>query len=477
MGKRSPVCGHSDSPNVHSNSNREKSTSNTVGGIAQGCSFEQRQRQPPLWQAYEDLLNKNQDDLYDVRLEDSQLGISRWTAKEKAIFFNALDRKGRSDIIGIATVIGSKSEAEVSAYLNLLEDTLREIYLNGDTEGWLLPLEDMPAAYEISQECCEALEEVSLAPEDDQDIIQGTESDALETSMGLLQQDTLNDLPADLFMNCSIPDYDWRSYSTSNNPPSVQARALDTLNAHIIDITRRLVSCALFLAASRINATTRSDRTPRSIVRSEDVEAVARIMGMKETSRDFWIFLAHRNGLQVYNESRGEGAGDGILPLQEVERRLQRPGNLRTIDDDMASDSEGPARSTSSDDRFENTSATQSSPSTQEDADEETGDASGTLPSSETLDSLDIHIEHLDMMASHQEEMRLWELLGRDPPNRITDEPIADRLAANDLTREPLLWNDQRDWRQHIVYVPAWATHGGFGNHKPGDGKNSGSWA
>lgn len=72
-------------------------------------------------------------------------GIVTWTAKEKEVFLNLLDWKGKNGIKEIADAIGSKSELEVLDYLKLLHKGLeRQHVLNCHSRT--IVLGDVPAA-------------------------------------------------------------------------------------------------------------------------------------------------------------------------------------------------------------------------------------------------------------------------------------------------------------------------------------------
>jgi len=86
-----------------------------------------------------------------------QIGSSLWAAKEKAVFFAALERLGRHDLPGIAGAIGTKSQAESRTFLLTLQDAARD---RGDTK---LTLRDIPAAIELGPACDLQLERAADA--------------------------------------------------------------------------------------------------------------------------------------------------------------------------------------------------------------------------------------------------------------------------------------------------------------------------
>ncbi|KAI1926974.1 hypothetical protein LOZ64_000106 [Ophidiomyces ophidiicola] len=92
----------------------------------------------------------------------SQYGAVRWTDKEETAFFAALAKNGRDGVPAIAASIGTKSQMEVRHYLDLLQHNL-ELHHLTDRNVKPVELSDIPAAYEISDECCLALEHISNA--------------------------------------------------------------------------------------------------------------------------------------------------------------------------------------------------------------------------------------------------------------------------------------------------------------------------
>src|SRR6478752_8387374 len=79
---------------------------------------------------YLDLLNRDiedaaqrvcfTDDSEETVLYPSQMGLTYWSIPEKKLFFEAIARLGQSDLPGIASRIGTKSEIEVNHYLDVL---------------------------------------------------------------------------------------------------------------------------------------------------------------------------------------------------------------------------------------------------------------------------------------------------------------------------------------------------------------------
>lgn len=95
-------------------------------------------------------------------LASSQIGLTIWTPAEKELFFSAVSRLGPDSASAIAARIRSKSELEVAEYLDVFRQTIKT---RQDpklaTPATLLqpvPPAEVPAAVELSQQCCNALE-------------------------------------------------------------------------------------------------------------------------------------------------------------------------------------------------------------------------------------------------------------------------------------------------------------------------------
>ena len=94
---------------------------------------------------------------------NATFGLTLWTAEEKDRFFNALDKRGRGDMKGIATVVGTKSEPEIQSLIMALEQSVREEWLDRNRNAVFPEFGEYPAAQEVSLECEEALEDKAIA--------------------------------------------------------------------------------------------------------------------------------------------------------------------------------------------------------------------------------------------------------------------------------------------------------------------------
>ncbi|KAL2120459.1 hypothetical protein VTJ04DRAFT_4486 [Mycothermus thermophilus] len=98
-------------------------------------------------------------------LQPSLLGLTFWSETEKALFFEALSRLGpAADPAAIASRIRTKSPVEVADYLSLLRESVKKVSEAGRGGGdsiQSVTTAEIPAAVELSQACCAALEEAA----------------------------------------------------------------------------------------------------------------------------------------------------------------------------------------------------------------------------------------------------------------------------------------------------------------------------
>ncbi|KAI9706964.1 MAG: hypothetical protein M1820_004551 [Bogoriella megaspora] len=101
------------------------------------------------------------DRIYPSRVS-WQFGASLWNQQEIETLYNVLAKKGTNAVKHIAATIGSKSEIEVSHVLHILKEASRQIHYlpTGQRTGrrGFLRLDNVPAAVELSESCCEALD-------------------------------------------------------------------------------------------------------------------------------------------------------------------------------------------------------------------------------------------------------------------------------------------------------------------------------
>ena len=448
----------------------------------------------------------------DPPLPGSQIGSSVWTRKEKGAFFKSLSRLGRHDSREISLRIGTKSELEVQEYLQLLRQGMED---RSDVRQLHLGITDIPAAFEISEECESLLEMAGDALATRQEHVEEEQEQAIWGDFWLLTTDTCaliewqrkeqdegnaeKPLPAaslfdlkiwlelsqKIFMNSGEPQEanNWESISEHGDAPAIRATAFEDFHALAISITKRLISTALFCAMSRRRAT-HSISTKHAEVNDDDVEAAIRILGLKDSSLEFWVGSARRHSLNVVDFDEDSGH-EFELTYDEVETNLRQtsrrsrsrslsishqPGFSKSApnsvnagtDRDVPTDSMAESLETDND-SLHNIESDLLSDSSLDDG-EATNLSEGQARSrsarrqearerqAEARRAQEAYIEAYDHDASQVEENRLLELVGPPSPTEIKleptevpDRPTMSRLRAADV-----------DWRDKMEYWSPW---------------------
>ena len=280
-----------------------------------------------------------------MALQSSQVGLTFWTSKEKETFFSVLPRRGKNDLQGISKAIGSKSEPEVQLYLQLLHEETAQV--ENEPQAQVISITDLPAAAEISKETSALLngfaesvrsEETELVKRLERDIFgdfwlldykfasfydQKTVEDRsatflndkphLQRSMRLLDLYNFLDLSLTFFMNSQKTRENWSAYAENDETPALYASAFVAFHDLVLDITKRLISSTLFFAKSRLRDKTSmqyvEQHGPGGFVRKDDVLAAVNILGLKPNKQKFWIGVAQRCNLEVYEEVTRRGVG------------------------------------------------------------------------------------------------------------------------------------------------------------------------
>lgn len=91
-----------------------------------------------------------------LTLPPSVLGGTSWTTDEKRIFYRAVARYGRDNLPRIVSSFDNKSEQEVRAYLDLMQNRLLQ-HARSEHGGLKSASDEMHAAIEVSDECLEEM--------------------------------------------------------------------------------------------------------------------------------------------------------------------------------------------------------------------------------------------------------------------------------------------------------------------------------
>lgn len=442
----------------------------------------------------------------DNLLQETQIGVTVWSSEEKGAFFHALSRRGRQDIRGIASDIGSKSESEVYLYSDMLYKAAVELQIYEIRKN-LLDTSKLEAALEIGGDCCAALdlsaealsvlqqhEEERVEKKKHRDLALLTPRIARQVERCMLapegcKEDVSQQIPAArllnlknflalskrFFMNSVMAEHNWRSYTDlRTKSPSIMYTAFSDFHALTFSITQRLVQSSLFFAMSRLRAMSGSGHhTPRSNVRRRDVMAALNVLGMKTDAKAFWARAARKCKLRVYDKIRHRQVFGKRYSYVEVEKilspnmisdqdisgtivqemNISKSRKDRTLTESSASASEDSDSSDSmsigadepsaqSDD--EDLSATYLDPTNRQDHKKEGRDQ-----------LQDAYAEALDQQANRNEERRLWELLGEDAAEKMEPEDV--KLPNGPFSNR----KDEEidDWRDWVDYAGDWETH------------------
>jgi len=403
--------------------------------------------------------------------EDSQIGITTWTAHEKSVLFTALDRRGRHDVPALAAAAGTKSIPEVQDYLNLLQKVCVEESLSSRPR--LLRWDEFPAAVEIGEELEQALDKeaeqlrsmdeqravrqeravygssVELSEdlvsalelkteEQDQEGISGR--GVLKAALATLNVTKMLELSSTVFMNTLDAPRNWHltplSRDTGQRFPSMFCGAAVDLHKLVFTLTQKVTVCAHFFALSRLRAVEKAGQgfaTAKQVKRS-DVEAALETLGLKRHKHEYWVGVPRRNKLKVYSKRKDRLARvghDQELSYDEVEQRLQ------------ASDSRK-----SSDNLREGLVPLDCIAPSEEQISSEVED-----PQENDQDTMNAYAEFVDRQASLIEEGRLWHILGKQPTAKPYDEQVRPPKLPGLERKAP---TDLIDWTTFCQYVPPW---------------------
>ncbi|SPO05976.1 uncharacterized protein DNG_08665 [Cephalotrichum gorgonifer] len=439
-------------------------------------------------------------------LPTSQIGMVVWTGAEKRLFFDALGRLGKDSLPGISSRIGTKSIVEVAQYIRLLEQTRREKRIR--TRDAVIPAE-IPAAAEISPQCCLALEaaadELSLRQqryeekreqqrwEDFPWNITREAASKMEEEPGQRREPfaDLFRLPAWLklsdrvFMNASFAENNWRS--VDEEPPSIRSTALQDFHNLTVSITRRIVSAALFCAASRIGAKAVGDGRTRNLVKRGDVLAAVESLGLARDSNVFWAKCARRLKLDVYDDEDDEPNEDGRLPIlafDEVEAALGVAGQPQPSTEPADGDSESEADeltegeedadATDTETELARTELEEEEEALERELEEEIEEEEVREEARELINytalgmtnrsintvkhrivterNHEAYADACDEVASAKEELRLWEVLRLEPPEELARKVReVERVGRENISTDDYL--KRGEWRDGLRYL------------------------
>ncbi|KAG2021863.1 hypothetical protein GB937_004413 [Aspergillus fischeri] len=422
----------------------------------------------------------------------TQNGVAIWTSQEKEILFSMLDRKGANGVAEIAQAIGSKSELEVQEHLKLLHRGLERQHVR-DSHSRTIVLGEVPAALEISQECCKALDDyaelLALEEQRAEDVVGRklhqnvwiVDREVAEMVEEQLEERDETPLPGSsvyvtaeifninkwirlserFFMNAGGPrlEDNWVNVACADETPSITADALADFYALAVSVTRRLVHSTLFFAMSRLRNMRETGNRKARIVRSRDVKTALNVLNMPQDRFDFWVGLARRCSLQVADLRHKKGWQSELMDYDEVEDILS--GKV-PVDESLDARSASRRRSES-----------HARHDTVEEDDDDVSDvysyASSILSSPEmtpidepSVNLEEEHAEEIDQLNNASEEMRLWNLMGQPAPSGMSS--LASNTEQGSKLRKPIgerkTKEDLVNWRDRTLYRSDWEEYG-----------------
>lgn len=427
-------------------------------------------------------------------LDASQIGLTLWSTLEKKLFFEALARLGPGDLPGIALRIGTKSEVEVNHYLYVLQRA--QLVRQREVRRSAIEFPEHPAAIELSQQCCHALEEAAdaisvrqerkeeqreeskwgeywdITPSIARQLDNGESPEGQNLPFStLFNLHNWLGLSERIFMNSSIPSENWNFID--DNPPSMWATTFEDFHSLAVSITRRIVQTTIFLSMSRIRAKKEVIPTTRDIIRVEDVETAVASLGLKPNSQMFWNKCARRLRLEVYSEppERNEEADQEALSYDQVESDLpgreekakralqptaiEDPSDLSDEDVVDDSDFDTAINASKEEEAAINLEA-------KEILQFSAADFPNTCRKKVTLKNRiaterrqEQHAEERDQHISRQAEAGMWDLLQKKPPIEMPKMQQPGSVQRTTLDVESIV-PIGRDWRAQTRYHSEW---------------------
>jgi RNA polymerase I-specific transcription initiation factor RRN5 len=441
-------------------------------------------------------------------LEPSHLGAVSWTRQEKLTFFEVVAKCGRHDLARLSQAIGTKSEVEIKAYLEAIQQTLNEMNASG-LRRHDVSLPEMSAAIEIGQEMETELEiaaDALSAYQEQYDYALGhrqynesfivdkkiaetldAESDARQnedngedgddsprpktTPADLFRLSTFCDLSGKFFMRGTgeRPFDNWMSIAEDGESPAMTQDFVKDFHTIAVSLVQRLVQTAIFIAKSRLRATTSRNWNPSHTILQEDVNAALQILNLEKSLWDYWVLLPERLGLRVVSGHRVKrDAKEQPLDTEYVRDRLLQPtrrgrhsrspskaGSSAESDlgESGAQETAGDNSADSGDDElYEPSEEERESSNPVSDAEGSEEEQPPSVPASvrrSVLDEEDKLAETLDQQCRQAEEQRLARQLGLGSFVSVKSDP--DERPTKRLRR---VRDEPNEW--HAPYLAAW---------------------
>ena len=436
---------------------------------------------------YLSLLRTTHEDPLDesfLPLQNSQVGAVFWTAKEKECLFASLSTTGPYDCNKLADGLRTKSQLEIRDYLLRIQAQEKSRSKNARFPEFLWQ-DEIPSAAELSEDLIGQLNRSAdavasqqvlydniqgenqypgfwLINKDISDKLQPTTEDSeqsfaaakhesevpeisgavsVDPTNGVLNIPNWIELMNAVFMNFRMDQSGDVEFLDSQQPtnPSMTYNAIADFYQELLELLRRIMQSAIFMAQSRIRASQRTDYEAQAVVKEQDVFTAIEILGLNSDNHSYWQTMPRRLGLKISRGGHKKG-GAQILEYDEIENALAgRSGRGRTSrrgssaispssvsdGDTSAVDVDFAVRASSSSEaaaRQQGSISVPSSPASDRSLSAHISEYADSIESTapESVDTSqeegngddddEIYLEELDMKNSAVEEARLWRI-------------------------------------------------------------------
>ncbi|KAB8266055.1 hypothetical protein BDV32DRAFT_114975 [Aspergillus pseudonomiae] len=362
-------------------------------------------------------------------------------------------------------------------------------------------LGDVPAAEEVSSECCDVLDEYSkllvLKEQQDEDVAGrethhdlwiidrdkaelveelGSQDQKFSPGSSVYHTTSLLNIPRwirlseRLFMNfggARLED-NWVNIAYAGESPAITADALADFYTLTVSVTRRLIQSTLFFAMSRLRNMRETGNSKAKVVKPRDVRTALDVMQMKRDGFDYWTGVARRCCLDVSDSRHRKGWKSVRLSHDDVEDMLSnripidaesnRSTSRQRSESRMQGNTDGEHTGSDEDNASDSESEfkPERSPVPSAPLSAEVSSNEDELPS----DSENQHAEQEDQRASYLGELELWKALDRPAPaflipikedqDNTIRKPTGERKTQQELT----------NWRERTLYRSDWEEYG-----------------
>lgn len=360
-----------------------------------------------------------------------------------------------------------------------------------------------PGSWLIDWDAARALDEQVLDREESGSDLDDPPTIEEVPGKGLFRLSYWLELSERLFMNPGPPQLEsnWHNIAAEGEHPALTYAAFTDFHDLTVSVTRRLMQTCLYLAESRMHSTKSQGYDPKPSVKEQDVVAALEVLGMTSSLSDKLLGVARRNSLRVIRGSHDKGNSTSkVLPYDEVEREIASRKRSRRGRRSVSAASRSSATPNSLEDAAQDPENSVAGISASGQTGRRTSPALMSIQDPESDISIsdvsmsdidvnaeyleidgderpsfyvstsrqkrrqiylesqqDAYMEDLDRLTSEKEEMRLWRILGRNPPTTTTNSELQGDLGIRPKTLRKTK-EDLVDWRG--LFVSEWEAFG-----------------